>query len=88
MTTNTVSRKKLIGLISKKYPESQPSESEEFDSNIKDSIWLLGTEYMGWSASCLHMSSEPTLNDFTEFVESKGWFIEPYDEGTFFLHKI
>lgn len=79
-------RDDLIEYLNKKYPEIDADYSEDFGVS-GGGIWLKGTEDMCWDSEILAFQTDATLNEVNDFLSENGWFIEPYDHGTFMIWK-
>lgn len=81
-----VTRDEAIEIINKKYPQLRAVPSEDFDGS-KNGIWFKGTE-------CVDFEGLPVLEDsmvnekLDDFLNSLGFFGEPYDAGTLMAYPI
>lgn len=85
-----MNRGQLKNAIAKKFPNIWMKDSEEFDGTQK-AIWTgEGSDIDGVPAFGVYNEGyvfgvHPELH---KFLESKGWYTEAYDPGTFFIFKI
>lgn len=88
MKTSTLkSKKELIELLQKRFPDCWFKDGEEFSNGYSTAIWSgEGSSIKGKPLLDAYTSSKKyTLevhNDMHNFLEKHGWYAEKYDVGT------
>jgi len=90
---DSIDRDTLLSLLRKKYPKAWFKPGEDFSSEYSENtIWTGEGSYANDGNSLF----DPHSNDykkyvldvykpFNDFIESLGYYIEPYDAGTYFI---
>lgn len=79
-------RDEVIEIINKKYPQLEAETSESFDGS-ENGIWFKGTESARFKGKSI-LNDSMVNEELEEYLNSLGFFGEPYDAGTLMAYKI
>ena len=76
----------MIRALKKNFPDLDPQTTSEFYGRKQDveGVWLRKAYMYNLTDYVLENDYDNVL---TEFIRSKGWFVEPYDCETFMAYK-
>lgn len=88
-----IDRNTLIDILKSKYPKAWFKPGEEFSSDYSENtIWSGEGSYANNGMKLFDPYSDNYENyelevykPFNDFIESMGYYVEPYDAGTFFI---